>query len=37
MNDDVVWCDDCDEPVIMWSQFVAHAYAGHAVSMRNTS
>jgi hypothetical protein len=24
-------CEDCDEPIIMWSEFVAHAKDGHSV------
>lgn len=32
MNNDGFWCHDCDEPVTMWRDFVAHADAGHAIT-----
>jgi hypothetical protein len=31
MNDDGCWCQNCHEPITYWSEFVAHAEAGHAV------
>ena len=33
MTEDTYLCQDCDEPVRLWSEFLAHANAGHAVTM----
>lgn len=32
MSHDGYWCHDCQCEVIMWSEFVDHANAGHAIT-----
>lgn len=31
-TDHLDWCHQCDQPVLDWAEFVAHANAGHAIT-----